>query len=81
MGAIVVALLAALCMLLAGSVIAALRLVGAVRQLIAALEGVGRQLQPMVTELQENAEIASLEVSHLQTSIDALQKERRQGRR
>lgn len=79
MGAIVVALLAALCMLLAGSVIAALRLVGAVRQLIAALEGVGRQLQPMVTELQENAEIASLEVSHLQTSIDALQ--RRQGRR
>jgi hypothetical protein len=81
MGAIVVALLAALCMLLAGSVVAALRLVGAVRQLIAALEGVGRQLQPMVTELQENAEIASLEVSHLQTSIDALQGERRQGRR
>jgi hypothetical protein len=35
----------------------------------------------MVTELQENAEIASLEVSHLQTSIDALQGERRQGRR
>jgi predicted PurR-regulated permease PerM len=81
MGAIVVALAAALCMLLAGAVIAALRLVGAVKQLIAALDGVRRQLQPMVSELQENAEIASLEVGQLQSSVDSLRASRREGRR
>lgn len=81
MGATVIALVAALCMLLAGAVIATLRLVGAVKQLIAALDGVGQRLQPMVTELQENAEIASLEVTHLQSSMAAFGAGRRPGRR
>jgi hypothetical protein len=81
MGAVVVALVAALCMLLAGTVITGLRLVSAVRLLIAALEGVGRQLRPLVSELQDNAEIASIEVAELQSNITALGGSRRPGKR
>ncbi|HSK90790.1 MAG TPA: hypothetical protein VK875_05715 [Euzebyales bacterium] len=79
MGAVVVALVAIGFMLLAGVFVAALRLVTVVRQLIAVLEGTRDRLEPMITELRENGEIASLEVSQLQSTIASLNAPRRPG--
>jgi predicted PurR-regulated permease PerM len=80
MGAVVIALVAMLFMLLAAIGVVVVRLVATVRQLIAALEITRRKLEPLVTELQENGEIASLEAAQLQASLEALST-RRNGQR
>jgi hypothetical protein len=80
MGAIVITLVAALLMLLAAIGVVIMRLVATVRQLMAALEATQQKLEPLVTELQENGEIASLEAAQLQASIEALTA-RRNGQR
>lgn len=72
MAPVVVTLVAVVIMLLAAAVVAGLRLLTAVRQLTAALDGTWRQLEPIVNELRENGEIAGLESAQLQTSLQAL---------
>jgi predicted PurR-regulated permease PerM len=80
MGAAVVTVLAVVVMLLAGVTVVGLRLVAAVRQLLAALERTRDTLQPVATELKENGEIAGLEMAQLQASLEALDT-RRQAKR
>jgi predicted PurR-regulated permease PerM len=80
MGAVVVTLVAVALMLLAAIGVVIMRLAGAVRQLMAAVESTSERLKPIVTELQENGEIASLEAAQLQESIQALTS-RRNGQR
>lgn len=72
MGAAVVVVLTIVVMLLAGVAVITMRLVGAVRQLMATLERTRDALQPVTAELAENGEIAGLEVAQLQASIAAL---------
>lgn len=80
MAAVVVALIAALCMLLGGVAVMAMRLIGAVRQLRAVLEGLGQRLQPMVDELREGSEVAGIEVAALQANVARLGEGRREAR-
>ena len=80
MGAAVVTVVAIAIMLLAAVFVAALRLVGAVRQLTAAFSGTWQQLEPIVAELQENTEITGLETAQLQSTLEAL-RARRNGQR
>ena len=79
MGPVVVTVLAVVIMLVAATFVVALRLVAAVRRLTAAFDGAWRRLEPMVTELQENGEVAALEAAELQSGLQALG-ERRNGR-
>jgi predicted PurR-regulated permease PerM len=72
MDAVVITLVAVLFMLLAAVGVAAMRLFTAVRQLMAVLDSTRQRLEPIVTELQENGEIASLEAAQLQASVQAL---------
>jgi predicted PurR-regulated permease PerM len=80
MGAAVVTVVAIAIMLLAAVFVAALRLLAAVRQLTAALNGTRQQLEPVMAELRDNSEIAGLEAAQLQSSIAALG-DRRNGQR
>ena len=80
MGAAVVTVVAIVIMLIAGVFVTALRLLAAVRHLTAALNGTQGQLEPVMAELRENSEIASLEAAQLQSSIAALSA-RRNGQR
>ena len=80
MGVAVVTVVAIVIMLIAGVFVAALRLLAAVRQLTAALNGTQQRLDPALTELRENSEIAGLEAAQLQSSIAALG-DRRNGQR
>jgi hypothetical protein len=80
MGAMVVTVVAVAIMLVAATFVVALRLFAAVRQLAAVLEDIRRRIEPMVTELRDNGEIAGLEAAALQSSLQAFG-ERRNGRR
>jgi predicted PurR-regulated permease PerM len=80
MGPIVVTVVAVAIMLVAATFVVVLRLVATVRQLIAAVEGTWRRLEPIVTELRDNGEITGLEAEQLQSSLQALG-ERRDGPR
>jgi predicted PurR-regulated permease PerM len=80
MGAAVVTVVAIAIMLLAAAFVAALRVMAAVRQLTAALNGTWQQLEPIVAELRENGEIAGLEAAQLQSNLEAL-RARRNGQR
>jgi predicted PurR-regulated permease PerM len=80
MGPVVVTVVAVAIMLVAATFVVVLRLVATVRQLIAAVEGTWRRLEPIVTELRDNGEIAGLEAEQLQSSLKALG-ERRDGPR
>jgi predicted PurR-regulated permease PerM len=80
MGPVVVTVVAVAIMLVAATFVVVLRLVATVRQLIAAVEGTWRRLEPIVTELRDNGEITGLEAEQLQSSLQALG-ERRDGPR
>jgi predicted PurR-regulated permease PerM len=80
MGAAVVTVVAIAIMLIAAAFVAALRVMAAVRQLTAALNGTWQQLEPIVVELRENGEIAGLEAAQLQSNLEAL-RARRNGQR
>ena len=72
MGPVVVTVVAVAIMLVAATFVVVLRLVATVRQLIAAVEGTWRRLEPIVTELRDNGEITGLEAEQLQSSLQAL---------
>jgi predicted PurR-regulated permease PerM len=80
MSPVVVTVVAVAIMLVAATFVVVLRLVATVRQLIAAVEGTWRRLEPIVTELRDNGEITGLEAEQLQSSLQALG-ERRDGPR
>ena len=80
MAAAVVTVVAIAIMLIAAAFVAALRVMAAVRQLTAALNGTWQQLEPIVAELRENGEIVGLEAAQLQSNLEAL-RARRNGQR
>lgn len=71
-GAMVIALVAAVVMLVAGVAALAGRLLTMSRGLRAELEGTRARVQPMVTELGENVDIARIESQAVQASMAAL---------
>lgn len=74
MGAIVVALVAVSIMLVFGAVAVGVRLVGSLRQLLAAVNDTQRLVQPAIVELGEAGQVASLELAQLQAGIANLQR-------
>jgi hypothetical protein len=80
MAPVVIATVAIAIMLVAAVAVGVLRLLGAVRRLTAAADGTRKQLEPIVTELQENSEITGLESAQLQASLESL-RARRNGQR
>ena len=70
MGAVITALVAVVIMLIAAVGVTAWRLIASVREVAAALDATRQRLEPIITELQENGEIASLEAAELQKSIE-----------
>jgi len=79
MGAMIVALLAVLVMLVAAVTVAVLRLGKSMRQLLSTVQHTRDRLQPTIDELTEGSKLISLETEHLQRSIAALNAARRNG--
>lgn len=79
-GAIVIVLVAAGFMLVAGCAVTAVRLVDAGRRLRVELEQTRDRLQPMVAEFREQTEIARIESQAVQASIAVLRNGGRQVR-
>lgn len=77
MGAIIVVVTAVVVMLVAGVVVAVVRLLGALRQLRSAVEHTQQWVQPVIDELTENSQVASLEAAQLQASVDELRTARK----
>ncbi|HSJ43496.1 MAG TPA: hypothetical protein VK923_02290 [Euzebyales bacterium] len=77
MGAIVVLVVAVAIMLLAAVVVGVLRLLTAVGDLRLAVDNTQRWLQPVLDELNEAGQVASLELAQLQASVADLTAQRR----
>jgi cell shape-determining protein MreC len=81
MGAIVVLVVAIAIMLLLAVVVAVLRLLTAVRGLRTAVDSSRQWLQPVLDELNEAAQVTSLELAQLQASVADLNAQRGSGGR